>query len=146
VAVQLVGRHVDSSVNNPIEAVAQWRAGKLRPLCVFDDDRMPYKDKVAGDQSWAQIPSCREAGVNVDYVMLRGIFAAPGVSKEVVDFYVGMFTKVRETPEWKKFMADGAFNTTFMSGPEFVAWVEKAEATHEGLMKEAGFLAKKSGK
>ena len=31
VAVQLVGKHIDSSVNNPIEAVAQWRAGKLRP-------------------------------------------------------------------------------------------------------------------
>ena len=36
VATQLVGKHVDSTVNNPIEAVAQWRAGKLRPLCVFD--------------------------------------------------------------------------------------------------------------
>src|SRR6187455_3682757 len=44
VAVQLVGKHIDSSVNNPIEAVAQWRAGKLRPLCVFA--RMPYKAKV----------------------------------------------------------------------------------------------------
>jgi putative tricarboxylic transport membrane protein len=41
VAVQLVGGHIDSSVNNPIEAVAQWRAGKLRPLCVFDAQRMP---------------------------------------------------------------------------------------------------------
>ena len=30
VAVQLVGGHVNSTVNNPIEAVAQWRAGKLR--------------------------------------------------------------------------------------------------------------------
>ena len=44
VAVQLVGKHIDSTVNNPIEAVAQWRAGKLRPLCVFDDKRMPYKE------------------------------------------------------------------------------------------------------
>src|SRR5262249_54627701 len=34
VAVQLVGKHVDSTVNNPIEAVAQWRANSLRPLCV----------------------------------------------------------------------------------------------------------------
>src|SRR6185436_5838487 len=33
VAVQLTGKHIDSSVNNPIEAVAQWRAGQLRPLC-----------------------------------------------------------------------------------------------------------------
>ena len=45
VAVQLVGKHIDSTVNNPIEAVAQWRAGALRPLCVFDDTRMPYKEK-----------------------------------------------------------------------------------------------------
>ena len=43
VATQLVGGHVDSSVNNPIEAVAQWRAGKLRPLCVFDPKRMPVQ-------------------------------------------------------------------------------------------------------
>lgn len=146
VAVQLVGKHIDSSVNNPIEAVAQWRAGKLRPLCVFDDSRMPYTDKIAGEQSWSQIPSCKEAGVDVDYLMLRGIFAAPGVSKDVVDFYVDTFRKVRETPEWKKFMSDGAFNTTFMSGAEYAKWVEKAEALHMDLMKEAGFLAKKPGK
>ena len=47
VAVQLVGNHVDSTVNNPIEAVAQWRAGKLRPLCVFDGKPLDYKDKIA---------------------------------------------------------------------------------------------------
>jgi putative tricarboxylic transport membrane protein len=41
VAVQLVGNHVDSTVNNPIEAVAHWRGGKLKPLCVFDPKRMP---------------------------------------------------------------------------------------------------------
>src|SRR6188768_1216574 len=63
VAVQLVGKHIDSSVNNPIEAVAQWRAGKLRPLCVFDDTRMPYKNKVTDTMSWYDIPPCKAAGV-----------------------------------------------------------------------------------
>jgi putative tricarboxylic transport membrane protein len=142
VAVQLVGKHIDSSVNNPIEAVAHWRAGKLRPLCVFDNDRMPYKDKIAGDMSWNDVPSCKEAGVPVDYLMLRGIFAAPAIPKEAVDYYVEVFRKVRETDDWKKFMANGAFNTSFMAGPEFVKWVEKTEATHRDLMKGAGFLAK----
>ena len=33
VAVQLVGNHIDSSVNNPIEAVSHWKAGTLRALC-----------------------------------------------------------------------------------------------------------------
>jgi tripartite-type tricarboxylate transporter receptor subunit TctC len=142
VAVQLVGKHVDSTVNNPIEAVAQWRAGKLRPLCVFDDTRMPYKNKVTETMSWYDIPTCKESGVPMDYVMLRGIFTVPGATKQQVDFYVNLFRKVRETPEWKKFMEDGAFNQTFMVGQDYVKWVEKNEALHRTLMKEAGFLAK----
>ena len=36
VAVQLVGNHINASVNNPVEAVAQWRAGKLNALCVLE--------------------------------------------------------------------------------------------------------------
>src|SRR6187549_4240871 len=138
VAVQLVGKHIDSSVNNPIEAVAQWRAGKLRPLCVFDDTRMPYKNKVTDTMSWYDIPTCKEAGVSTDYVMLRGIFMPAGATKEQVDYYVDLFKRVRETADWKKFMEDGAFNTTFMSGADYAKWVEKAETTHRELMREAG--------
>ena len=62
VAVQLVGGHVDSTVNNPIEAVAHWRAGKLRPLCVFDGKKLDYNEKIAGDMSWNDIPTCKSAG------------------------------------------------------------------------------------
>jgi putative tricarboxylic transport membrane protein len=142
VAVQLVGKHIDSSVNNPIEAVAQWRAGKLRPLCVFDSQRMPYKAKVTDTQSWNDIPTCKEAGVPTDYVMLRGIFMPPGVPQDAVNFYVDLFKKVRETPDWKEYMERGAYNTTFMTGKEFSAWVEKAEALHRTLMKDAGFMPK----
>ncbi len=142
VAVQLTGKHIDSSVNNPIEAIAQWRGGALRALCVFDAQRMPYKAKVTEQQSWYDIPTCKEAGLPIEYLMLRGIFMAPGVTPEQVAFYVDLFKKVRETPEWKDFMEKGAFNQEFMSGPQYVKWVEAAEATHHDLMKEAGFLAK----
>jgi tripartite-type tricarboxylate transporter receptor subunit TctC len=142
VAVQLVGNHVDSTVNNPIEAVAHWRAGKVRPLCVFDPKKLDYKDKIAGDMSWNDVPTCKSQGLNVEYVMLRGYFMPPGVDKAAVEYYVDLFKKVRETPEWKKLMADGAFNQTFMTGADYAKWVGEAEKLHEGLMKEAGFLAK----
>ena len=142
VAVQLVGNHVDSTVNNPIEAVAHWRAGKLRPLCVFDSKKLDYHDKIAGNMSWNDIPTCKSEGIDIEYLMLRGYFMPPGVSKDEVAYYVDMFKKVRETPEWKKLMDDGAFNQSFMAGPEYVIWVQDAEKLHEGLMKSAGFLAK----
>ena len=141
VAVQLVGKHIDSTVNNPIEAESHWRAGKLRALCVMDKQPMPYKAKLTATQSWADIPTCTSAGIPVDYLMLRGIFMPPGVTPDQVAFYLDLFKKVRALPEWKEFMDKGAFKQTFMSGPEFVDWLGKNEQMHRELMKQAGFLA-----
>src|SRR5437773_2887785 len=142
VAVQLVGKHVDSTVNNPIEAVAQWRAGKLRPLCVFDQKRMPYKTKVTDKMSWYDIPPCKEQGLDVDYLMLRGIFMPGGVTQDQVNYYVELLRKVQQTPEWKQLMEQGAFNQTSLEGKEYADWVAREEARHVALMKAAGFLHK----
>jgi putative tricarboxylic transport membrane protein len=142
VAAQLVGNHITASVNNPIEAVAQWRAGALRPLCVFDSQRIDLKEPIANNMSWNDVPTCKESGLDVEYTMLRGIFTSPGVNADQIKYYVELFQKVRETPDWKDFMAKGAFNTTFMTGDEYKTWLAKAETTHKGLMEKAGFLAK----
>lgn len=143
VAVQLVGGHINSSVNNPIEAVAHWRAGKLRPLCVFDSQRMPYTEKITATMSWHDIPTCKESGLPVEYLMLRGIFLPGGVTQDQVNFYIDLFKKVRATPEWKEFSEKAAFNQSFMTDGEFVKWLNEAEAKHHSLMEKAGFLAKK---
>ena len=141
VAAQLVGGHVDSSVNNPIEAVAQWRAGELRPLCVFDAERMAYKEPIADGKSWGDVPTCKEAGLPIEYLMLRGIFTTPGATEDQVAFYVDLMQKVRATPEWKEFIARGAFDDTFKTGEEFKTWLASAHEQHKGLMEQAGFLA-----
>jgi tripartite-type tricarboxylate transporter receptor subunit TctC len=142
VAVQLVGKHVDSTVNNPIEAVAQWRGGQLRPLCVFDDKRLAYTAKMTADMAWGDIPTCKESGVDIQYLMLRGIFTTPGATKDQVDFYIDLLKKVGTTPEWKDLMDNGAFNQSFMVGEEYRKWLEGAEKSHREIMEKAGFLAK----
>ena len=141
VAVQLVGKHIDSTVNNPIEAESHWRAGKLRALCVFDKDKLPYKDKVTSTQAWGDLPPCSSAGIPAEYVMLRGIFMPPGVTPEQTKYYLDLFAKVRATPEWKEFMNKGAFRQTALTGQEFFDWLGKNEQMHRTLMKEAGFIA-----
>lgn len=142
VATQLVGGHVNSTVNNPIEAVAHWRSGALKPLCVFELKRMPYTAKVTDKMSWADIPTCKEGGLDIDYLMLRGIFMPSGVKPEHVNYYLGLFAKVFETPEWKDLMERGAFNQTKLKGQEYTTWVAREEARHVSLMKAAGFIAK----
>jgi len=109
---------------------------------VFDDEWMPYKTKITADMAWNDIPPCKQSGLDVDYLMLRGIFMPKGATADQVAFYVGLLKKLRELPEWKEFMEKGAFNTSALSGAEFVKWLTNAEINHRQLMTEAGFLAK----
>jgi putative tricarboxylic transport membrane protein len=108
---------------------------------VFEGKPLPYSDKIADGKSWGDLPTCKSQGLDVEYLMLRGIFTVPGSTKEQVDYYVELLKKVRETPEWKALMNEGAFNTTFMAGTDYAKWVETEEQRHQTLMKEAGFLA-----
>jgi len=75
-------------------------------------------------------------------LMLRGIFMPPKATPAQVAYFIDVFQKVRQLPEWKEFMETGAFKDTFMKGQEFQDWLLKAEVEHFRLMREAGFLAK----
>jgi len=134
VCVNLVGKHIDSTVNNPAECVSHWRAKRVRPLAVFDTERIAIGD-------WKEIPTVKEAlGADIHYLMLRGIFGAPDMPKEAVDWYVSFLRKVTETPEWKKYIEEGALKPAFASGAEYTKWVEENEALHKDLMAKGGLL------
>jgi tripartite-type tricarboxylate transporter receptor subunit TctC len=134
VAVELVGKHTHSTVNNPSEAVSHWKAGRLRPLATIDSERIDLPD-------WKNIATMKEAtGVDMSYLMLRGIFGAPGIKKDQQDFYVGVLKKVTETPEWKKYISDNGLKAAFLEGSDFVKWVEEQEGKHKDLMKKGGLI------
>ena len=145
VARALAATEVQMTVNNPIEAEALWRDGTLRPLCVFDGQRLDYPQKLPGARSWADLPTCMSQGVPVKYLMMRGIFGPPQLSAEQLAFYNQLLDKLRATPEWRDFMARGAFKQTSMAGDEFARWLDKEERLHRVLMREGGFKAPQPG-
>jgi putative tricarboxylic transport membrane protein len=136
VCVNLVGKHVDSTVNNPIECASHWKAGRVRPLAVFDAERIP-------DAEWKDIPTIKEAlGIDIQYQMLRGIFGAPDMPKEAVEWYAGFLKKVYDSPEFQDYLHKGALKGAFATGAEYVKWVEGAEQLHKELMTKGGLLKK----
>ena len=136
VCVNLVGKHVDSTVNNPIECVSHWKAGRVRPLAVFDPERIP-------EAEWKDVPTVKEAlGADIQYQMLRGIFGAPDMPKEAVDWYQGFLKKVYDTPDFQDYLHKGALKPAFATGAEYVKWVEGADALHRDLMTKGGLIAK----
>src|SRR5213083_3103024 len=140
-ATQLVGNHTQSNVNNPSENLEVWRAGQVRPLCVFDKERIQYKTKVAGEMSWSDIPTCREQGVDVQYLMLRAMFLPGKVTRDQTAFYVDLFSKLTQTSEYKEYMEKQALKPVFLTGKDMLKFLEEDDALNRNLMTEAGFVA-----
>ena len=136
VCVNLVGKHVDSTVNNPIECASHWKAGRVRPLAVFDTARIAVPE-------WKDIPTVKEAlGADISYLMLRGIFGPPDMPKEAVEWYQGLLKKVYDSPEFQDYLNQGALKPAWETGPELVKWLGQAERLHKELMTKGGLLKK----
>ncbi|MFK0692258.1 Bug family tripartite tricarboxylate transporter substrate binding protein [Mesorhizobium sp. IMUNJ 23033] len=141
-AVQLAGGHVAANVNNPSENLGQWQAGMVKPVCVFKSERLRNDAKVAGDASWADIPTCKDSGIPIaDYNMPRTVWLPAGVDQDVVDFYANVLKKVSETPEWAKYLADTSQSADYMSGAQFADFIKSDEASVSEILKREGWLA-----
>src|SRR5881296_4719988 len=140
-ATQLVGNHTQSNVNNPSENLEVWRAGQVRALCVFDKERMQYKTKVTDTQSWNDIPTCKDEGIDVQYLMLRAMFLPGKVTPDQTAFYVDLFRKLTQTPEYKDYMEKQALKPVFLTGNDMLKFLEEDDALNKNLMTEAGFVA-----
>ncbi|MCV9967186.1 tripartite tricarboxylate transporter substrate binding protein [Pararhizobium sp. BT-229] len=141
-AVQLAGEHIAANVNNPSENLGQWQAGMVKPVCVFKSEKLKGDAKVAGDQGWGDIPTCKDSGIPIDnYSMPRTVWLPAGVEQDVVDFYAGVLKKVSETPEWAKYLADTSQSADYMNGPQLAEFIKGNEASVTEVLKREGWLA-----
>ena len=140
-ATQLVGNHTAANVNNPSENLEVWRAGQVRALCVFDKERIEYKAKVTADMSWNDVPTCKEQGLDIQYLMLRAMFLPGKVTPDQAAFYVDLFKKLTQTAEYKDYMEKQALKPTFLTGKDMVKFLEEDDTLNKNLMTEAGFVA-----
>ena len=84
VAVELVGKHVNSTVNNPAEAVSHWKAGRLKPLATIDHARIALPE-------WDKIPTMKEAtGVGYELFDASWYLCSPWHHKGTAGFLCGL--------------------------------------------------------
>ncbi len=132
VAKALVGKHVEATVNQVSEA-GPFFPEYLRPLCVFQDKRLDVK-------GYEDIPTGKEAGIDLSYNMMRAIFAAPGISKEAQDGLVGLFKKISEDKDWVAFATKTGLQREFITGDALMKFCEDYEKKHIEIMKAQGWL------
>jgi putative tricarboxylic transport membrane protein len=130
VAKNLIGKHIDSTVNNPAEQSEFWRAGQSRPIVQFTDERM---------EAFADVPTAKELGHDIVYYMQRSINGPPGMSKEAQDWYINLFKTLYESEEWQKFCTDeGLFCTEWVAGDDLAKFHATQLARHKQLIDAVG--------
>ncbi|RDJ23215.1 tripartite tricarboxylate transporter substrate binding protein [Bosea caraganae] len=142
-AVQLAGAHVDSNTNNPNENVGQWKAGQVKPLCVFSPVRLAKSDPVFEGKGWGDIQTCKEAGLPLEtFQMPRTVWLPADVPADAVTFYADIMEKVSKTPEWQEFVSRTAQTGRFMKGKEFADFVAKDDAANAKVFEAEGWVVK----
>ena len=138
VATALAGHQggVVATVNNPSEGKSLYGGTprKLRPLCTFEP-AAPTTGTFAG------LATCTSQGLAIsDYYIMRAIMAAPGLSAGQQAFWVDVFKKVYDSPDWKQFMTDNNLNPAFKSGAEFQTMVADYQKLHEDIAKQFNWV------
>ena len=133
VAKNLVGKHIDSTVNNPAEQNEFYRAGNTKPLVQFTGERMA---------AYPDIPTAKELGVDIEYYMQRSINGPPGMSAEAQQWYIDLFDTLYKSEEWQKFcIEDGLDCTEWVAGDDLGAFHAEQIVRHKELIEKVGAAA-----
>jgi putative tricarboxylic transport membrane protein len=93
VAMNLVGKHIDSTFSNPAEQAEFYRDGYSKPLAQFTDERT---------EAFPDVPTARELGHEIIYYMQLSIVGPPGMTEEAQRWYIEVLGQVYESEEWQR--------------------------------------------
>jgi putative tricarboxylic transport membrane protein len=127
----LLGGHTDVAPLDVSEVAGQLEAGKVRVLAVLSEKRL---------KDFPNLPTAVEQGVDVTFTVWRGLYMAPGVPKEAVNFWAKTIKKMVATPEWDKERKKIGWEPVVKFGDDFDTYVKDELNRYKTLLKELGFL------
>ena len=125
-SVAILGGHVTAGVSGIGEFAEQIKAGKMRALA----QSAPTKTD--------NIPSLKEQGIDVELGNWRGIFAAPGITREQRDALVKLVRSATDTPAWKATLDKLGWTPVFLGGDEFGKFLEEDTKRVAGIIESLG--------
>jgi len=132
VAKALMGKHVEATVNQVSEA-GGFYPDFLRPLCVFQDDRLTAP-------GYEDVPTGKEVGIDFSYNMMRAVFAPPGISQEAQDGMIEFFKKMAKDKEWLDFAMKTGLDARPKYGADVMEFAEGFYEKHVEIMKAQGWI------
>ncbi|HEX6231753.1 MAG TPA: tripartite tricarboxylate transporter substrate binding protein [Jiangellaceae bacterium] len=125
----ILDERVSFGISGVGEYADQIRSGQLRALAVTSETRVP---------GFSDVPTLREAGVDVVYANWRGIVAPPGLGPDEVHKVQEAITKLHDSAEWRDALARNGWTDAYLVGEEFGAYIQAENATLGSILADLG--------
>ena len=114
----LLNGSIDLGGINMAAARTQRGDGKLKAFAIAADERSPLIPDV---------PTLKEKGVDMTYSLTRGVMLPKGTSKEIVDYWAGVFKGPTQDKEFVDAQAAKGTAVVYLGPDEYAEWWTSTE-------------------
>ncbi len=130
----ILGGHIDLCIGNPSEVIELYKAGKVKILGVFADERMV---------EIPEIPTMKEQGVNISTRNFRGITAPADIPEDARQVLEEALSKSLKTDLFKKYLKDNIIAERYMNGRDFGKFLDEQNDRFAAILKDMNLYKKK---
>ena len=112
VLAAVMGGHVQLGILNPAEVGDNIAAGNVTPIVVSAEKRVNM-------EGMENVPTFKEAGVDIEHEQPRGFVMSSAASPEAVSYYAELLGKVAKTPEWKEYLEEQCMEEDIYLGADW---------------------------
>ena len=122
----IVGGHVSAGIAGHGEFAEHIKGGRMRALAISSPAKLDG------------IPSLKEQGIDVVLGNWRGVFGAPGISTAQRDALISAVKAAIESAPWKETVAKLGWDSVFLPGDQYKAFVEEDTKRIAGILESLG--------
>lgn len=128
--IQLLGGHIPVISTGLSEAIEQVKAGKARVIAVSAPKPLP------GDL--ANVPTWRSLGLDVEILHWRGVFAPPGIPRDVIAYWDKTLGQLVKTDAWKKQLEQHGWFDAYADSAKFRRDLDAEEKIYTEILTDLG--------
>lgn len=129
----LLGGHIDLVSVSISDVVGLMESGELRTLAITAKERVGYGIV-------AEMPTCREQGIDAEFVNWRGLFGPKDMPEYARAFWEETLEQMSQTEEWESICRRYGWTVSYLGGKEFVDYLDQANKEYTELLRDTGLL------
>ncbi len=132
-ASMILGGHIDLYTTGLGEVQGLLESGDLVALATTADKRV-------GSGAIADIPTCKEQGIDEVFTNWRGLFGPPEMPDYAVKYWGETLAKMVETPEWAEACKTHSWDQAYMNTEDFNKFLEATNEEYKAILTDIGML------